>query len=98
MKLTKLLIILSLFVILIPKSHSFGTKLSSNIELYSTSAIAIDSNSDLNVFNCTLINGRIIIEYNKNLYNSKYSCVIGSLEPNNFLINNEYALIFNNYS
>ena len=59
--------------------------------------IGSDSNSDLNVFNCTLINGRIIIEYNKNLENSKYSCVIGSVEPNNFIINNEYALIFNNY-
>ena len=59
--------------------------------------IGSDSNSDLNVFNCTLINGRILIEYNKNLENSKYSCVIGSVEPNNFIINNEYALIFNNY-
>ena len=44
-----------------------------------------------------MINGRIIIEYKTNLENQKYVCVIGSVDPNNFLIINEYALIYNEY-
>ena len=47
---------------------------------------------------CTLVNGRIIIEYRTSLENSKYVGVIGSVDPNNFLIFNEYALIYKDYS
>ena len=53
------------------------------------------SSTDKNVLDCILIDGRIIIEYKTNLENPKYVCVIGSVDPNNFLIINEYALIYN---
>ena len=55
------------------------------------------SSTDKNVLDCILIDGRIIIEYKTNLENPKYVCVIGSVDPNNFLIINEYALIYNDY-
>ena len=55
------------------------------------------SSSDKNAFNCTLINGRIIIEYDKNLENNKYVCVIGSVDPSNFSVISEFALIYNDY-
>ena len=53
--------------------------------------------SDKNAFNCTLINGKIIIEYDKNLENAKYVCVIGSVGPSNFSVISEFALIYNDY-
>ena len=56
------------------------------------------SNTDKNAMDCTLVNGRIIIEYKTSLENSKYVGVIGSVDPNNFLIFNEYALIYKDFS
>ena len=56
------------------------------------------SSVDKNVFDCTLINGRIIIEYKTSLGNSKYVSVIGSVDPNDFIIFNEYALIYKDYN
>ena len=55
------------------------------------------SSTDKNVFDCTLINGRVIIEYGKSLENPNYVCVIGSVDPNNLLVINEYALIYRDY-
>jgi ubiquitin C-terminal hydrolase len=56
------------------------------------------SSVDKNVMDCTLINGRIIIEYKTSLGNSKYVNVIGSVDPNDFIIFNEYALIYKDYN
>ena len=53
-------------------------------------------NLDKIVFDCTLINEKVIIEYKTNLENSKYVCVIGSIDPNNLLITNKYALLYFN--
>ena len=48
-------------------------------------------------FDCTLNNGRIMIDYKTSLQNSKYVCVIGTLDPTNFMLYNEYALIYEDY-
>ena len=49
-------------------------------------------------FDCYLNGGRIMIDYKTSLQNSKYVCVISSLDPNNFLLYNEYALIYDDYN
>ena len=48
-------------------------------------------------FDCTLNNGRIMIDYKTSLQNSKYVCVISTLDSTNFMLYNEYALIYEDY-
>ena len=49
-------------------------------------------------YDCSLSNGKILIDYEKKLGNEKYVCVIGSVDPNYLFINNEYALIYKDYN
>ena len=50
-----------------------------------------------NYIDCTLNNGKIIINYENILGNKKYVSIIGSIDPNDYFISNEYALIYERY-
>jgi len=45
-------------------------------------------------FDCTLNNGKILIDYQNSIGNPKYVSIIGSVDPTDFSIINEYALIY----
>ena len=50
-----------------------------------------------NYIDCTLNNGKIIINYENILGNKKYVSIIGSVDPSDYFISNEYALIYERY-
>ena len=52
------------------------------------------SSKDKNCFDCTLNEGKILIDYQKKIGNEYYVSIIGSVDPINFFIINEYALIY----
>ena len=59
------------------------------------------SSNDNNYLDCTVNDGKILINYEKKIGNENYVSIIGSIDPNDFVIYNEYALIykkFNEYS
>ena len=56
------------------------------------------SQNDKNSFDCTLNDGKILIEYQKKIGNENYVSIIGSVDPINFFIINEYALIYKDLS
>ena len=60
--------------------------------------VSANSTTDKNIFDCTMNEGKILIEYQKNLGNPKYISIISSIDPVNFFIINEYALIYKDLS
>ena len=55
------------------------------------------SAADNNIVDCTINEGKILVEYGKSLGNPKYVSIIGSVDPIDFFIINEYALIYKDY-
>ena len=49
-------------------------------------------------FDCTINDGRILVDYQKNLGNQKYVSIIGTVDPTDFIVFNEFALIYKDYS
>ena len=56
------------------------------------------SSNDKNFFDCTLNEGKILIDYQQKVGNENYVSIIGSVDPINFFIINEYALIYKDFS
>ena len=57
-----------------------------------------DTQTDKIDFDCTINDGRILVDYQKNLGNQKYVSIIGTVDPTDFIVFNEYALIYKDYS